>query len=191
LLGEPALSTIANAHASGANKSSPEPRLQESNEILVSKLLSLSNIFTAAIRSLCEQQNEKVLRFDDDMILELLTRWGQEAGKEVQDQEPENSSTTSLVTLGATNALERYQHTVGRVWEETETILSSVRKIREIVEYGRVQHFSDFDGDDSEEDAVEKDQETKRVRHPHSCMLDLVGCGVMQHVTNYQGYSMV
>ncbi|KAG0239117.1 hypothetical protein BGX31_003023, partial [Mortierella sp. GBA43] len=163
LLGEPALSTIASAaHASGANKSSPEPRLQESNEILVSKLLSLSNIFTAAIRSLCEQQNEKVLRFDDDMILELLTRWEQEAGKEVQDQEPENNSTTSLVTLGATNALERYQHTVGRVWEETETILSSVRKIREIVEYGRVQHFSDFDGDDSEEDAVEKDQETKR-----------------------------
>jgi hypothetical protein len=166
LLGEPALSTIAanTSSTSLLNKPSPEPRLQESNDILVAKVLSLSTMFTGAIRSLCEQQNEKVLRFDDDMILELLTRWEQEAGKESRDQKPDNDSTTSLVTLGATNALERYQITVGRVWEETEAILSSLRKIRDIIEYGRVQHLSDFDGDDSEEDAVEKDKETKRVR---------------------------
>lgn len=162
LLGEPALSTIA-AGVASLNKASPEPRLEESNEILVSRLLSLSSTFTGAIRSLCEQQNEKVLRFDDDIILELLTRWEQEAGKMEQEQKPDNSSTTSLVTLGTTNALERYQLIVGRVWEETDVILSGVRKIRDIIEYGRVQHFSDFDGDDSEEDAVEKDQEIKTV----------------------------
>ncbi|KAG0006447.1 hypothetical protein BGZ65_007914 [Modicella reniformis] len=167
LLGEPALSTIIATAATPSgtgllNMTSLDQRLGESNEILISKLLSLSNTFTGAIRSLCEQQNEKVLRFDDDMILELLTRWEQEEPEE-QDAEPDNTSTASLVTLGATNALERYQITVGRVWEETEVILSSVRKIRDIVEYGRVQHSSDFDdGEDSEEDAVERDEEVKR-----------------------------
>ncbi|KAF9574348.1 hypothetical protein EC968_006682 [Mortierella alpina] len=166
-LGEPALSTITASMTSppvpGLQlQSSITPRLVDSNHILISKLLSLSNTFTGAIRTLCEQQNEKVLRFDDDMIMELLTRWEQEADIENPDQEPANSSTTSLVTLGATNALERYQITVARVWEETEAILSNIRKIRDIVEYGRVQSYSDFDDDDSEEEVIERDAETKK-----------------------------
>ncbi|KAG0279316.1 hypothetical protein BGZ95_001618 [Linnemannia exigua] len=181
-LGEPSLSTIAAAAAAASSAvSSPSPsstfatetrptasRMAESNEILISKLLSLSNTFTSSIRTLCEQQNEKVLRFDDDMILELLTRWEQEAGKEEEEEEEgsasdhDNSSTTSLVTLGATNALERYQIIVGRVWEETDVILSCIRKIRDLVEFGRVQHYSDFDDDDSEEDAIEKDEVIKK-----------------------------
>ncbi|KAF9955177.1 hypothetical protein BGZ72_003949 [Mortierella alpina] len=166
-LGEPALSSITASMASPSVpglqlQSSLPPRLAESNHILISKLLSLSNAFTGAIRTLCEQQNEKVLRFDDDMILELLTRWEQEADIEDPDQEPTNTSTTSLVTLGTTNALERYQITVARVWEETEAILSNIRKIRDIVEYGRVQNYSDFDDDDSEEEVIERDAETKK-----------------------------
>ncbi|KAG0018611.1 hypothetical protein BGZ81_010161 [Podila clonocystis] len=161
-LGEPALSTIALGTSPANNAEShliedKGPLLSESSEILISKLLSLSNTFTGAIRSLCEQQNEKVLRFDDDMILELLTRWEQEAGKE-NEHGPDNSSSTSLVTLGTTNALERYQITVGRVWEETEVILASIRKIRDLVEFGRVQNYSDFDPDDSEEEVVRKDE---------------------------------
>ncbi|KAF9908440.1 hypothetical protein EC991_009793 [Linnemannia zychae] len=180
-LGEPSLSAIAAAAAVASAVPSPTPsssfptetrptasRMAKSNEILISKLLSLSNTFTAAIRALCEQQNEKVLRFDDDMILELLTRWEQEAGKEEEEEEDEpvsdhdNASTTSLVTLGATNALERYQIIVGRVWEETDVILSCIRKIRDLVEFGRIQHYSDFDDDDSEEDAIEKDEIIKK-----------------------------
>ncbi|KAG0372297.1 hypothetical protein BGX24_000440, partial [Mortierella sp. AD032] len=177
-LGEPSLSTIAAAAASSPSPSSTvatetrptTSRMAESNEILISKLLSLSTTFTGSIRALCEQQNEKVLRFDDDMILELLTRWEQEAGKDEEEEEEEegsvsdhdNSSTTSLVTLGATNALERYQIIVGRVWEETDVILSCIRKIRDLVEFGRVQHYSDFDDDDSEEDAIEKDEVIKK-----------------------------
>ncbi|CAO3575160.1 unnamed protein product [Mortierella alpina] len=166
-LGEPALSTITASMTSplvpGLQfQSSITPRLADSNHVLISKLLSLSNAFTGAIRTLCEQQNEKVLRFDDDMIMELLTRWEKEAEIENPDQEPANSSTTSLVTLGATNALERYQITVARVWEETEAILSNIRKIRDIVEYGRVQNYSDFDDDDSEEEVIERDAETKK-----------------------------
>ncbi|KAF9088187.1 hypothetical protein BGX23_007580 [Mortierella sp. AD031] len=136
-----------------------------SNEILISKLLNLSKTFTGSIRALCEQQNEKVLRFDDDMILGVLRRWEQEAGKEEEEEsvsEPDNSSTTSLITLGATNALERYQIIVGRVWEETDVILSCIRKIRDLVEFGRVQHYSDFDDDDSEEDAIERDEVMKK-----------------------------
>ncbi|KAF9543040.1 hypothetical protein EC957_001324 [Mortierella hygrophila] len=172
-LGEPSLSTFA--AAASISSISPSlttdtrptaPGMAESNNILISKLLSLSNTFTGSIRALCEQQNEKVLRFDDDMILELLTRWEQEAGREEEDgsvSEPDdNSSTTSLVTLGATNALERYQIIVGRVWEETDVILSCIRKIRDLVEFGRMQHYSDFDDDDSEEDAIEKDEVTKK-----------------------------
>ncbi|KAF9342427.1 hypothetical protein BGX26_007548, partial [Mortierella sp. AD094] len=167
LLGEPALSTIAASAASSPNptlldKSSSGPQLAESNKILISKLLSLSNTFTGAIRTLYEQQNEKVLRFDDYMILDLLMRWEQEADKEVPDSKLEDTIATSLVTLGATNALERYQITVGRVWEETEVILSSIRKIRDLVELGRIHHHNDFDADDSEEDAVERDEEAKR-----------------------------
>lgn len=108
-----------------------------------------------------------MLRFDDDMILELLTRWEQEAGREEEEDyvsEPDdNLSTTSLVTLGATNALERYQIIVGRVWEEADVILSCIRKIRDLVEFGRIQHYSDFDDDDSEEDAIEKDEVIKKV----------------------------
>ncbi|KAG0213942.1 hypothetical protein BGX28_003120 [Mortierella sp. GBA30] len=161
-LGEPALSTITASASSFHIQSSLPPRLAESNQVLISKLLSLSNTFTGAIRTLCEQQNEKVLRFDDDMILELLTRWEQEAGKENLDTQPTNSSTTSLVTLGTTNALERYQITVARVWEETEAIILNIRKIRDLVEYGRVQHYSDFDDDDSEEDVIERDKEAKQ-----------------------------
>ncbi|KAF9955189.1 hypothetical protein BGZ70_010327 [Mortierella alpina] len=166
-LGEPALSTITASMTSppipGLQfQSSITPRLADSNHVLISKLLSLSNAFTGAIRTLCEQQNEKVLRFDDDMIMELLTRWEQEAEIENPGQEPTNSSTTSLVTLGATNALERYQITVARVWEETEAILSNIRKIRDIVQYGRVQSYSDFDDDDSEEEVIERDAETKK-----------------------------
>ncbi|KAG0352578.1 hypothetical protein BGZ54_002682, partial [Gamsiella multidivaricata] len=140
--------------------------MAESNKVLISKLLELADTFTNAVRALCEQQNEKVLRFDDDMILELLTRWEQEAGKEGQEKKPDNTSTTSLVTLGATNALERYQITVGRVWEETEVILSSIRKIRVLVEYGTVQHISDFSDDDSEEDAVERNENIKKNLYP-------------------------
>ncbi|KAF8935464.1 hypothetical protein BGZ47_009922, partial [Haplosporangium gracile] len=176
-LGEPSLSTIAAAAAAAASPSftspslttntrSAAPGMAESNKILISKLLSLSNMFTGSIRALCEQQNEKVLRFDDDMILELLTRWEQEAGKEEEEESvskpDDNSSTTSLVTLGATNALERYQIIVGRVWEETDVILSYIRKIRDLVEIGRIQHYSDFDDDDSEEDAIEKDEIIKK-----------------------------
>ncbi|KAF9180685.1 hypothetical protein BGZ50_006044 [Haplosporangium sp. Z 11] len=167
LLGEPALCTIS-ATARSLTPSDTQngaelgSRLADSNEILISQLLTLSSTFTSAIRTLCEQQNEKVLRFDDDMILELLTKWEQEADMEEQEQEVTNSSSTSLVTLGATNALERYQITVGRVWEETEVILSSIRKIRDIVQFGRIQHYSDFDDDDSEEDAIVRDEETKK-----------------------------
>ncbi|KAF9122402.1 hypothetical protein BGW39_009772, partial [Mortierella sp. 14UC] len=180
-LGEPSLSTIAAAAAAASAAASSTPpssfptetrptasRMAESNEILVSKLLSLSNTFTGSIRTLCEQQNEKVLRFDDDMILELLTRWEQEAGKEEEEDDgesvsdPDNSSTTSLVTLGATNALERYQVIVGRIWEETDVILLCIRKIRDLVEFGHFQHYSDFDDDDSEEDAIEKDEVIKK-----------------------------
>ncbi|KAG0025624.1 hypothetical protein BGZ82_009920 [Podila clonocystis] len=161
-LGEPALSTIALGTSPANNAEShliedKGPLLSESSEILISKLLRLSNTFTSAIRTLCEQQNEKVLRFDDDMILELLTRWEQEAGKE-DEHGPDNSSSTSLVTLGTTNALERYQITVGRVWEETEVILASIRKIRDLVEFGRIQNYSDFDPDDSEDEVVRKDE---------------------------------
>lgn len=177
-LGEPSLSTIAAAAAAAASPSSTGPSLTaetlstapgmaESNKILVSKLLSLANTFTGSIRALCEQQNEKVLRFDDDMILELLTRWEQEAGREEEEESvsdaDDGSSTTSFVTLGATNALERYQIIVGRVWEETDVILSCIRKIRDLVEFGRVQNYSDFDADDSEEDAIEKDELIKKV----------------------------
>ncbi|KAF9933171.1 hypothetical protein FBU30_006337 [Linnemannia zychae] len=169
-LGEPSLSTIAAAAAAITNPSTPTsgrhtvPRMAESNEILISKLLSLSNTFTGSIRALCEQQNEKVLRFDDDMILELLTRWEQEAGKDEDEDlsEPDDASTTSLVTLGATNALERYQIIVGRIWEETNAILSYIRKIRNLVEFGRIQHYSDFEDDDSEEDVIEKDEVIKK-----------------------------
>lgn len=131
--------------------------------MLINKLLELADQFTGSIRILCEEQNEKVLRFDDYTILELLRQWELEAGGERQEPEPDNSSTASLVTLGATNALERYQSTVGRVWKEAEVILSSVRKIRCLVEFGRVQHISDFSDEDSEEDAVEKDEAVKRV----------------------------
>ncbi|ORZ12497.1 hypothetical protein BCR41DRAFT_356180 [Lobosporangium transversale] len=170
LLGEPALSTIM---ASVVSPSSPatsttldasvsEPCIEESSGILINKLLMLSSTFTGAIRTLCEQQNEKVLRFDDDMILDLLTRWEQEAGKTDGDEEPDNSSSTSLVTLGATNALERYQLMVSRVWEETEVILLGIRKVRDLVEFGRVQHFPDFDDDDSEEDSMERNEEVKQ-----------------------------
>ncbi|KAF9174083.1 hypothetical protein BGX21_000941 [Mortierella sp. AD011] len=166
LLGEPALSTIVASAAGSPNptldNSSSGPQLAESNKILISKLLSLSNNFKGAIRTLYEQQNEKVLRFDDYMILDLLVRWEQEADKEVPDSELKDNIATSLVTLGATNALERYQITVGRVWEETEVILSSIRKIRDLVELGRIYHHNDFDADDSEEDAVERDEEAKR-----------------------------
>ncbi|KAF9114355.1 hypothetical protein BGX27_011096 [Mortierella sp. AM989] len=164
MLGEPALSTIAAnvTSSSSPQKSSSGPQLAESNMMLVSKLLSLSNTFKEAIKTLYEQQNEKVLRFDDYTILDLLMRWEQEADKDVADAENEDTSATSLVTLGATNALERYQITVGKVWEETEVILSSIRKIRDLVELGRIQHHSDFDADDSEEDAVERDEEVKR-----------------------------
>jgi hypothetical protein len=144
--------------------------MAESNEILISKLLSLSNTFTGSIRTLCEQQNEKVLRFDDDMILGLLTRWEQEAGKDEEEEDegeslsdPDNSSTTSIGTLGTTNALEQYQIIVGRVWEETNVILSCIRKIRDLVEFGRIQHYSDFDDDDSEEDAIEREEVIKKV----------------------------
>ncbi|KAG0066113.1 hypothetical protein BGZ89_007599 [Linnemannia elongata] len=176
-LGEPSLSTIAAAAAAAASPSSTGPSLTaetlstapgmaESNKMLVSKLLSLANTFTGSIRALCEQQNEKVLRFDDDMILELLTRWEQEAGREEEEESvsdaDDGSSTTSFVTLGATNALERYQIIVGRVWEETDVILSCIRKIRDLVEFGRVQNYSDFDADDSEEDAIEKDELIKK-----------------------------
>jgi hypothetical protein len=161
--------------------------MAESNKILISKLLSLSNAFTGSIRALCEQQNEKVLRFDDDMILELLTRWEQEAGKEEEEgSEPElddSSSTTSLVTLGATNALERYQIIVGRVWEETDVILSSIRKIRDLVEFGRIQHYSDFDDDDSEEDAIEKDEIIKKVNSAaRFVFINLVLCYALEYV---------
>ncbi|KAG0266652.1 hypothetical protein BG011_001499 [Mortierella polycephala] len=167
LLGEPALCTIS-AAARNLTPSNTQDgaelgsRLADSHEILISQLLTLSSTFTSAIKTLCEQQNEKVLRFDDDMILELLTKWEQEAGKDEQEQEPANSSSTSLVTLGTTNALERYQITVGRVWEEAEVILSSIRKIRDIVQFGRIQHGSDFDDDDSEEDAIERGEEAKK-----------------------------
>ncbi|KAG0084493.1 hypothetical protein BGZ92_009833, partial [Podila epicladia] len=166
-LGEPALSTIALGTSPANNVAShlienKGPLLSESSEILISKLLSLSNTFTGAIRTLCEQQNEKVLRFDDDMILELLTRWEQEAGKE-DEHGPDNSSSTSLVTLGTTNALERYQITVSRVWEETEVILASIRKIRDLVEFGRVQNYSDFDPDDSEEEVIKKDEVVRQI----------------------------
>ncbi|KAF9210635.1 hypothetical protein BGZ59_009183 [Podila verticillata] len=162
-LGEPALSTIALGAGPASNATShltqgrKEPLLSESTGILISKLLNLSNTFTGAIKTLCEQQNEKVLRFDDDMILELLTRWEQEAGNE-DEHGPDNSSSTSLVTLGTTNALERYQITVGRVWEETEVIVAGIRKIRDLVEFGRVQNYADFDPDDSEEEVIKKDE---------------------------------
>ncbi|KAF9415896.1 hypothetical protein BGZ94_010363 [Podila epigama] len=147
---------------------SEAPLLAKSNQVLISKLLKLSNGFKSAIRTLCEQQNEKVLRFDDDMILELLTKWEQEAVKEndIDDTEhdgdaghvrPDNSSSTSLVTMGTTNALERYQITVGRVWEETEIILMSIGRIRDLVQFGKVHTYNDFDSDDSEEDAVTKE----------------------------------
>lgn len=170
-LGEPSLSTIAAAAAAASPSSSPPlgadtqptpPGMDESNKILISQLLSLSNTFTGSIRALCEQQNEKVLRFDDDMILELLTRWEQEAGREEEEgsvSEPDDN----LVTLGATNALERYQIIVGRIWEEADVILSCICKIRDLVEFGRIQHYSDFDDDDSEEDAIEKDEVIKKV----------------------------
>ncbi|KAI1316458.1 hypothetical protein EDD11_009948 [Mortierella claussenii] len=180
LLGELALSSIAvsavttTAAAAGSSHplvmldtmASQEPTLEESNEMLIKNLLKLTSRFTGAVRTLCEQQNEKVLRFDDDTILELLTQWEQEAGKAEQQGTPDNASSTSLVTLGATTALERYQIMVTRVWEETEVILSSVRKVRDLVEFGRVQHYSDFDDDDSEEDAVERDEEVKRNLYP-------------------------
>ncbi|KAF8957304.1 hypothetical protein BGZ46_002209, partial [Entomortierella lignicola] len=166
LLGEPALSAIAASAPSSSNatlsdKSSIIPQLAESNKMLVANLLTLSNTFKRAIKALYEQQNEKVLRFDDNMILDLLMRWEQEEDKEVPDS-MEDSCVTSLVTLGATNALERYQITVGRVWEETEVILSSIRKIRDLVELGRINDHADFDADDSEEDVVERDEEAKR-----------------------------
>jgi len=97
------------------------------------------------------------------MILELLTRWEQEAGKEEEEHCPDNSSSMSLVTLGTTNALERYQITVGRVWEETEVILASIRKIRDLIEFGRVQNYADFDPDDSEEEVIKKDEVIRQV----------------------------
>ncbi|KAG0340499.1 hypothetical protein BG004_006385 [Podila humilis] len=170
-LGEPALSTIALV----ANPTSPSTHedmqtqtqiksgalLSESSALLISKLLKLSSTFTGAIRTLCEQQNEKVLRFDDDMILDLLTRWEQEACVEDEELVAGRSTPTSIVTLGATDTLERYHLTVGRVWEETEVILSSIRKIRDLVEFGRVQHHSGFDPEDSEEEAIKKDYEIR------------------------------
>ncbi|GJJ69597.1 hypothetical protein EMPS_01944 [Entomortierella parvispora] len=161
----------------------------DSNEILIAKLSSLCNTLKSAIRTLCEQQNEKVLRFDDFMIMSLLKRWEQdaaaaaEAGKDEDDNDsnvatsaamagaaetgrlgnlPNKGSTTSLVSLGATNALENYQQLVARVWEETDVILACIRKIRDLVEFGRVHHYSDFDDDDSEEDAVEKDEMARK-----------------------------
>ncbi|KAG0302040.1 hypothetical protein BGZ98_007849, partial [Dissophora globulifera] len=168
-LGEPPLSTIAASAVSSLSsnpldKTSSPSRLAESNEILISMLLTLSNTFTAAIRTLCEQQKEKVLH--DKMTLDLLTRWEQEAGEDDQEQELDSSSATSLMSLGATDALKRYQITEGRVWEETEVILINTRRIRELVEFGRVQHHSDFEDDDSEEDAVERDEDIKKNLYP-------------------------
>ncbi|KAF9438887.1 hypothetical protein BGZ76_003573 [Entomortierella beljakovae] len=168
LLGEPALSTIAaSAPSSSSNPNFHEkpplvPQLAESNKILISKLLSLSNTFKGSIKALYEQQNEKVLRFDDYVILDLLTQWEQEAEWEDRVPDSEETGATSLVTISATNALERYQITVRKMWDETNIILLSILKIRELVELGRIQHESDFDANDSEEDAVERDEETKR-----------------------------
>ncbi|KAF9163847.1 hypothetical protein DFQ26_002072 [Actinomortierella ambigua] len=183
LLGEPSLSSLS-APAANMEGTSPEAPMmaQTSRKILVDKLLSLSASFTMAVKTLCEQQHERVLRFDDDVIMELLLKWEQEAatvaaaaaaaaaadggegeGNGNQDDETDNQSTTSLVTLGATNALERYQITVGHVWEETEIIRSCIRKIREIVEFGRVQSDpNDFDDGDSEEDVLERESHIRK-----------------------------
>ncbi|KAG0055799.1 hypothetical protein BGZ83_007379 [Gryganskiella cystojenkinii] len=197
MLGEPALSTILASSSSSfstlsqqdssflpsfsASNNNSRP---ESHEILTGKLLSLARTMTGAIKTLCEQQNEKVLRFDDDMIMQLLLQWEQEAGggneNDVDDEDgaedaamtsplgllPNNGSTTSLVSLGATNALERYQLLVGRVWEETNVILVNIRKVRDLVEFGTVQHYHEFDDADSEEDAAERDEQIKNNLYP-------------------------
>ncbi|KAG0229563.1 hypothetical protein BGW41_002989 [Actinomortierella wolfii] len=170
-LSEPSLSSLSKT-ANMEGTSPEQPTMAQSSRILVDKLMSLSSSFTRAIKMLCEQQHERVLRFDDDVILELLLKWEQGAGGDGEDgggdnkhddPESDNHSTTSLITLDATNALERYQITVGRVWEETEIIRSCIRKIREIVEFGHVQsEANDFDEGDSEEDVLKRDNHVRK-----------------------------